>query len=186
EGGRLRDAVRDELERVFEGAEEARLELEGELAAYARARQTVVTTLAAEGAEATRAEGASLVFMDLSGATKGYATRRPSGEAAPGIAWQLGVDLAAVASACGSIEAIGYAYDPARLRFDLDAYRALARDGAALNVVLRPMPPDSDSAENLREKVDLARELGLARVDFYHYGLMPLGALDRIRAAVRA
>jgi hypothetical protein len=32
----------------------------------------------------------------------------------------------------------------------------------------------------------LARELGLARVDFYHYGLMRLDALDRIGAALSA
>jgi hypothetical protein len=185
DGASLRAAVRDELERVFGGAGEERLEPAGELAAYARAREGVVTTLAADVAGAARAEGASLVFMDLSGATKGYATGRPSGEATPSIAWQLGVDLPAIAEACGSLEAIGYAHDPDRLRFDLEAYRSVARDGA-LSVVLRPMPPDSDSAENLREKVDLARELGLARVDFYHYGLMPLAALDRIRAALSA
>jgi hypothetical protein len=123
--------------------------------------------------------------MDLSGAVKGYATGRPSGEPVPGIAWKLGVDVAAVADVCGYLEAIGYTYDPERLRLDLEAYRALARD-AALNVVLRPIAPDCDSTENLREKIDLARELGLARVDFYHYGLMRLDALDRIHTAMRA
>jgi hypothetical protein len=185
DGEGLRASVRDELECVFGGAAEEALELEGGLAAYARAREDVVTTLAAEVADAANGEGASFVFIDLSGATKGYATGRPDGEAAPDIAWQLGVDVPAVASACGSLEAIGYAHDPDRLRFDLEAYRALARD-SAIGVVLRPMPPDSDTAENLREKVDLARELALSRVDFYHYGLMPLAALDRIRAAVSA
>ena len=182
---RLRETVRDELDGVLDGVEEQPFELVGELAAYTRVRQEVVTTLAADIAGAARAEGTSFVFMDLSGATKGYATGRPTGDAAPSIAWQLGVDLPAVAGACGSIEAIGYAADPERLRFDLEAYRAMAGDGAK-SVVLRPMPPDCDSADNLREKVELARELGLARVDFYHYGLMPLGALDRIRAAVTA
>ena len=77
------------------------------------------------------------------------------------------------------IEAIGYASDPERIRGDLDAY-----DGAAVSVVVRPMPPDCDPAEKLRAKVALARERGLRRADFYHYGLMRLDALDRIRAAV--
>jgi hypothetical protein len=111
--------VRDELERVFGGADEKPLALEGELAAYARARDGVVTTLVADVADAARAEGVSVAFMDLSGAIKGYATGRPSGEAAASIAWQLGIDLP-------------------------------------------------------------------ASVDFYHYGLMPLDALDRIRAALSA
>jgi hypothetical protein len=63
--------------------------------------------------------------------------------------------------------------------------RPLIGDGV-LNVVVRPMPPDCDSDQNLRAKLDLVRELGLARVDFYHYGLMRLDALDRIRAATSA
>jgi hypothetical protein len=179
----LRVAVRYELELLFAGAEEEPLEVEGDLAGYARAREEVVTTLAAEVADAARTEGAALTFMDLSGAVKGYADGRPIGEAAPRVAWQLGVDVTAVADVCGSLEAIGYAYDPQRLRLDLEAYRALACD-AALNAVLRPMPPDCDSAENLQAKLALARELGFARVDFYHYGLMRLDALDWIRAAV--
>ncbi len=185
DGERLRRVVRDELESVFGGAEEAPFEVEGELVGYARAREEVVTSLAAEVAGAVRAEGAELAFMDLSGAVKGYATGRPSGEAAPAIAWQLGVDVAAVAEACGALEAIGYAYDAERLRLDLEAYRALAGD-SPLSVVLRPMPPDCDSPENLRQKVRLAEELGLARVDFYHYGFMRLDALDWIREALTA
>jgi hypothetical protein len=183
DGDGLRRAVRDELERVFGGAEEEPLALEGEPAGYARVREEVVTSLAAEVADAVRAEGSELAFMDLSGAVKGYATGRPTGEAAPALAWQLGVDVAAVAGACGSLEAIGYAYEPHRLRFDLEAYRALAGD-ASLNAVLRPMAPDCDSPENLREKLRVADELRLARVDFYHYGFMRLSALDWIRAAV--
>jgi hypothetical protein len=145
----------------------------------------VVTALAVEVAGAAAAEGASFDFIDLSGAIKGYATGRPSGDPAPSIAWQLGVDLPSIAAVCGSVEAIGYADDPRRLGLDLEAYRSLIGDGV-LNVVVRPMPPDCDSDQNLRAKLDLVRELGLARVDFYHYGLMRLDALDRIRAATSA
>jgi hypothetical protein len=182
DGEAAKRVARDELERVFAGADEAPLEPLGpELTAYVRARAETVTSLAAAVAAAARAGGARFDFMDLSGAVKGYATGRPEGEAAAEIAWRLGVDLAALAGACDGLEAIGYAADPARLRFDLEAYRALGGD---LSVVLRPMPPDCDSAENLREKVSLARELGLRRVDFYHYGLMRLDALDLIGEAL--
>jgi hypothetical protein len=181
-GEEVRQATRDELERVFAGAEDAPLTpLGDELEAYVRARAEAVTTLAASVTEAARAGGARLEFMDLSGAVKGYATGKPEGEASAEIAWRLGVDLPALASVCDGLEAIGYARDPARLRFDLDAYHAFGGD---LSVVLRPMPPDCDSAANLREKVRLARDLGLRRVDFYHYGLMRLDALDLIREAL--
>jgi hypothetical protein len=77
------------------------------------------------------------------------------------------------------VEVIGYAADAERLRLDLAGY-----GDHAVSVILRPAPPDSDSDDNLRDKVRIARERRLARVDFYHYGLMRLDALDRIRAAV--
>jgi hypothetical protein len=181
-GEAVRRAARDELERVLAGAAEEPLRpLERELAEYVRARAETVTMLAASVAHAAHSGGARFDFMDLSGAVKGYATGQPEGEAAAAIAWKLGVDLPALAGACDGLEAIGYAADPARLRFDLEAYRAL---GGELSVVLRPMPPDSGSAPNLREKVRLARKFGLRRVDFYHYGLMRLDALDLIREAL--
>jgi hypothetical protein len=183
-GEEARRAVRGELDRVFAGdGEEPLEELErsslADLEGYLGVREHVVTSLVEEVAEAARGGGAELEIIDSSGAMKGYGTGRPSGAPAPAVAWQLGVDVPAVARASDGIEAIGYAADPERIRGDLDAY-----EDAAVSVVLRPTPPDCDSAENLRAKVALARERGLRRVDFYHYGFMRLDALDWIRAAV--
>jgi hypothetical protein len=189
DGTAVRSFARDEVERVFAGgAEEPVKELGrevlgalagGELGGYVLAREETVASLVAEVAEAARACGASFEFIDLSGAVKGYATGRPVGAPAPSIAWQLGVDVGAVARACDGIEAIGYAAEPERVRSDLAAYGE-----AAVSVIFRPMPPDCDSPDNLRAKVELARELGLGRADFYHYGFMRLDALDWMRAAV--
>jgi len=74
---------------------------------------------------------------------------------------------------------MGYAADPAWVARDLDTY---GQD--AVSVIFRPSTPDCDSADNLRAKVALARARELERVDFYHYGLMRLDALDLIRAAL--
>ena len=123
-------------------------------------------------------------MMDMSGAAKGYATGEPSGDPAPSVAWQGGMDVEGVGGACHGVEAIGYARDPARLRGDLAAYRRLMPNGAALSVALRPMRPDCDSAENLAAKAAVARELGIEWIDFYHYGFMPLDRLDWIREAL--
>jgi hypothetical protein len=139
-------------------------------------REQVVTSLVGEVAEA--AGETPFEFIELSGAVKGYADGRPTGALSPAIAWQLGVDVGAVARACDGIEAMGYAADPERIRGDLDAY-----GDAAVSVIFRPSIPDSDSAADLRAKVELARARGLRRVDFYHYGLMRLDALDWIRTA---
>ena len=196
DGEGVRAFARAELERIFEhaGTEEPREDVTldeltqlagGELAGYVAARATTVASLVAEAAEAAHAGGAALTFMDLSGAVKGYATGRPTGDAAPSIAWRLGVDVPAVARACGSIAAIGYAADPERLRLDLEAYAAEAA-GADLAVALRPMAPDCDSVENLAAKLRVCRELGLARAHFYHYGFMRLETLDVVQAALAA
>ena len=184
DGEEVRRRARRELDRVFAGGEEEPVEeLErgslAEVEGYLGVRERVVTSLVVEVAEAARGGGAELEIIDSSGATKGYATGRPAGSPAPAVAWQLGVDVRAVAHACDGIEAIGYAADPERIRGDLEAY-----GNAAVSVVLRPTPPDCESAENLRAKVTLARERGLRRVDFYHYGFMRLDVLDWIRAAI--
>jgi hypothetical protein len=87
---------------------------------------------------------------------------------------------------CGSVEATGYAADPDRLGFDLDAYRHLLADASQLGLMLRPMPPDCRSADNLVAKVALARERGLRRIDFYHYGFCRLRSLDWVRQSLTA
>jgi hypothetical protein len=89
-----------------------------------------------------------------------------------------------VADACGQIEAIGYAADPERLRLDLSAYRALVGPDRRLSVIMRPMSPDCDSAENLAAKLAVARELSVTEASFYHYGFMRLDSLDLIRSAL--
>ena len=107
----------------------------------------------------------------------------PVGDAAAAIAWRFGVGWAELAEACDEIAVCGYAADPRRLEDDLRAYAASTGGRADLAVVLRPVPPDCDSAENLRRKLEIASRLGARRADFYHYGLAPLSALELIREA---
>ncbi len=186
--------VRDELERRFAGdggsddQEELTRDLlaafaDGQLLGYLDARVETVTSLVAEVSAAVD-EDTSLAFLDLSGAEKGFATGHPVGDAAPTIGWQSGIDVASLAEVCDTVEATGYAADPDRLGFDLDAYGALVADPSRLGLVLRPMPPDCRSAGNLAAKVALARERGLGRVDFYHYGFCRLRSLDWVRESL--
>jgi hypothetical protein len=156
-----------------------------QLLGYLDARIETVGSLAAEVAAAAGA-GTSVTFLDLSGAEKGFATGHPTGDAAPTSGWQMGVDVVTLAEACGSVEATGYAADPDRLGFDLDAYRHLLADASRLGLMLRPMPPDCRSADNLVAKVALARERGLRRIDFYHYGFCRLRSLDWVRQSLTA
>jgi hypothetical protein len=156
----------------------------GELAAYLETRAGTVVSLVAEAAEVAAAEKATFAFIDLSGAVKGYATGRPQGGPAADISWQFGIDVGGVAAACGQLEAIGYTADPERLRVDLAAYRAAIGPERRLSVIMRPMAPDCDTAENLAAKLGIARQMDVAEVGFYHYGFMRLQSLDLIRSAL--
>jgi hypothetical protein len=187
-------SVRGELERRFEEETEGetgelaqeQLEHVGgtELLGYLGSRMRTVTSLAEEVSAASA--GTKVVFMDLSGAEKGFSTGEPEGEPAPTIGWQMGIDVSDLARACDGVEALGYAADPYRVGSDLAAYRALIGDPARLGLLLRPMPPDNRDAENLAAKLALARDLGLSRADFYHYGFCRLSALDRVRQTLHA
>ncbi len=194
---RVQETVRAELERALtEGDElgpadgprpEALADIaDGELLGYLDARAETVTSLVAEVAEEVDSRGRRLVFLDLAGAVKGYATGKPTGGPAVEISWRLGIDVAKVARSCHGFEAVGYAAEPERLRLDIDAYRAIVGQECALGVCVRPSPPDCDDAANLAEKTSVARSLGVTRMDFYHYGFLRLGALDWIRAALDA
>ena len=82
------------------------------------------------------------------------------------------------------MEAIAYAADPDRLRLDLNAYRAVIGPDRRLSVILRPMAPDCDSAENLAQKLAVAGDAGALEIGFYHYGFIRLESLDLIRSAL--
>ena len=151
---------------------------------YLDARTETVTSLLDEVATAASGGGAGFAFLDLCGAEKGFATGHPEGDAAPALGWQMGIDHTAGADVCDTVSATGYAADPGRIDLDLDAYEALVPDASRLGLVLRPMPPDCRSADNLAAKVALARERGLGRLDFYHYGFCRLDALDWIHQAL--
>ena len=191
----VRCSARDELERRFEHETESepgeltREHLEpfgGEgLLGYLDSRTKTVSSLAAEVSSAA-GEDTRLVFLDICGAEKGFATGEPTGGAAPEIGWQMGIDVPELAEACDGVEALGYAADSARVGSDLAAYRSLLDDPPKLGLLLRPMPPDNRAVENLAAKLDLARDLGLPRTDFYHYGFCRMSALDRIRRALSA
>jgi hypothetical protein len=195
DGASVQAAIRDELEGVFAaralagGADFDRDELAaaagGQLGAYLDVRAETVASLVAEAAQIADAAGKRFVFLELSGAAKGYATGRPTGGPAAEIAWRAGVDLDRFAAICPQVEVAGYAADVDRVRLDLEAYRERLGD-LPLSMAVRPSPPDCDSPENLAAKVRLARELGLARIGFYHYGFVRLEALDWIRSALEA
>jgi hypothetical protein len=196
DGERLRGWVRAEIEKAFAGDVDdtardlSRAEIAalagGDLGGYLRMRERMVVSLTSELRDAAASAGVRLTFLDPSGAFKGYATGRPVGEPSPTIAWQLGLDLAGLAGAADDMEILGYAADEHWIAGDIAGYREMLGDGAEIILALRPTAPDSTTVENLKAKIQLASRTGVRRVDFYHYGLMRLDALDRIRQALES
>ncbi|MER5647428.1 hypothetical protein [Streptosporangium sp. NPDC002524] len=155
-----------------------------EVVAYARARSEVVTSLVSEVSTAVTDEGSRLVFLDATGAVKGYADGLPSPGLAAHDSWQLGVDLVALGDLVPSLGVLAYARDAVRVADDVVAYRRSTGKDRELRVVLRPGLPDTDSADRLAAKVRAVRASGADAVDFYAYGLMPYPILDRIPGAL--
>jgi hypothetical protein len=184
--------IRRRLERVepdpvgLDDPQAVRAMFDGELGRLLDVRAALVTSLVGELVETVRSVNAqtALIPIDPSGALKGYAGGQPTGAPAPSIAWQCGVDLPAIAKVAGALEVMGYASTPDRVRVDLDAYAQAIPASSHLGVILRPCRPDCDGPENLGAKLEIASSLGLGRVDFYHYGLAPLEALDWIKKAL--
>lgn len=147
---------------------------------YVRARQATVTSLAAEVAAGVAEEGSRLVFLDMTGGTgDGGRTRQlPAAEDA----WQLGIDPASVAGAVDGYAVLAYHADVEAVEAEMAAYRAMCTPDRSLRAVLRPGPPDTDSADHLAAKVAAVRS-SVDAVDFYHYGLNTYADLDRIARA---
>jgi hypothetical protein len=132
-------------------------------------------------AAALDGSGSAFWFMDQAGAMKGYATGEPVGALAADLAWQLGVDVAAVSRHADAYQLLGYARDPERLRADLTAYRGAVAGDVPLRCALRPGRPDCSGPANLAAKLDALAEREVAGADFYHYGLLPLPAVAMVR-----
>ena len=194
DAGALGDWAKTQIEAAFRGElddlageltqAEVRAMADGVMAGYLGMRERIVATLTSELRDVAAQNGVRLTFLDPSGATKGYATGKPTGSPSPTIAWQIGVDLLRTADAADDVEVLGYAADVGWIKSDLEAYRLALGGSVELVVALRPGAPDSSSADDLRSKVQAAVAAGVRRVDFYHYGLTRLDALDRIRHAL--
>jgi hypothetical protein len=190
---RVRAECRARIEAVLESADaethESDVEddmLQSLLGGFGAVRQQVVSSLGEEMTSAIHgvAPETRVVYLDPSGATLGYASGRPSTErSAPSIGWRDGIDLPAIAEVADGLGMLAYFAEPARFEREVQAYRAVSEQ-TRLETILRPMPPDSTSAEDLAAKVATARRAGATDVSFYHYGFMRLENLAWIRQAL--
>ncbi|RKS67889.1 hypothetical protein CLV35_3793 [Motilibacter peucedani] len=152
---------------------------DGELVRFLHVRAGVVSSLAAEVAEATRSAGVGLCFMDQAAADQAVL--------GPGVldeAFRAGVDVPALGRTVAEYQVLGYRSSADAVASDLAGYRTALGDGPAIRLALRPEAPDSTSAGDLAAKVRAAVEHGVTGVDFYHYGLVSDAGIDRAAEAL--
>jgi hypothetical protein len=196
---RLRAYVADQLDRQLAGdpsdLDEGSLSPQqverlagGDMAGMLAARQSIVTSLVGEVKNAVaKVSKVPVLVMEWSGGLRGAGMGMPVGDtstAAPDRAWQDGVDLPSVLAQCDGVGVLGYVREPAELRRDLTAYRTAIGSKPQLSVAVRPMPPDSLSANDVAAKIAVAGEFGAGWVEFYHYGFMRLRNLDWVGEAL--
>lgn len=190
---RARSAAATHLDRVLAGGPPSTAPLTREnladvavdLAGMVAPRTDLVTSLVEEVAAAVAGEGASLGYIDLTGAVLGYADGMPTGPSAPESAWRFGIDPAAVAAHAEYLT-LAYAQQPARVATDVAAYRKLIGSSRPLRVVLRPGAPDTHDDAQLRAKAGAATAAGADGLDFYQYGLLTDRDLNRIGTVTAA
>jgi hypothetical protein len=143
------------------------------------ARSRRVTALWSAVNVAAAAAGVPVFVVDPSGAVPDpLAGRAVDQSKGPGWAW--GVDLAGLEDGL-EVEAIGYRPTADGVSALLSTYTTR---GVRPALALRPMLPDCVSADNIRQKVAVARSHAVTTLDLYHYGLAPLQVLDWISEAI--
>jgi len=152
-----------------------------EMAGYLDAREKTVTSLVSEVQEAATAAGVRLTFSAHGGSAKGGKTQNSD---STNTSWMLGVAIEEIATVVDEFEVLGYATETAAIKRIVTGYAAAIADRAEVAVALRPMWPDTTSAQDLSDRVQVAVDAGASRIDFYHYGLMPKGSLDWVGAAM--
>jgi hypothetical protein len=100
-----------------------------------------------------------------------------------GLSWQVGIDNKAVR---GEIDA----FLPLMYRKLADDIGGIAHHyknevGGEIDAILRPTYPDSNSGQNLIEKVETLNALGVSNIDFYLLDTWRPRDLARVAAALK-
>ena len=181
----LETALRHAIDAALNGATGGfEASLDKDLDRYAVSKVATVTELTRDITNVAAANGVRLSFIDHSGAMSHVMTDVTPEEATSTAARRLGVDPRAAANAADEYLALIYTDDPQRADTMMRAYRALLGDDVPISYGFRPLKPDCSDEGNLAAKVFAAHAAGAARVDFYHYAMMPLERLDWIARAL--
>lgn len=144
---------------------------DGELRAFLDWRCTVVTSLVAEIRSAVRKDATVAVIPSVA---------RPTGGA-----WYEGSDLAALADACGIVEACFYESSASRVAADLFDIKRRLRGTGTVRGILRPAFPDFNSRPEFLAAVAALIAGGVTELAFYNWGHLRSANLQWIAEALQ-
>jgi hypothetical protein len=156
------------IEAALQGGERPAQELSRDLQSLVQVRIDAVTELVEVVARDSRLE---LRFGDqatIAGSV--FRTGRAGGQPSALEGWRYGLDYRRLSNAVAAVAVCGYLTDPLELEQQLGSYLELGVRPGGFDVVLRPMPPDTDNAEQLARRVQLAIAAGARQIDFYNLG----------------
>ncbi|HUG30803.1 MAG TPA: hypothetical protein VMQ65_09870 [Candidatus Limnocylindria bacterium] len=186
DGDAVRRAVGRHLRCVLDGPGsaigDADPSLERMLDDYLATRRAMISAFVehVSGSVRSRAPNVEIAVIDVSGYFASLDPRTRSVD----VAASDGFDLGRMAGPVDRVSVTAYFQDVERYRREVSDYVETLGDPSLLEVILRPGPPDSHSPEDLRLRVQIARDAGVRHLAFYNYGMMRLEALDWIRAAL--
>jgi hypothetical protein len=180
----VRDWARSTADRAFAGlplgagtldpSEVAAL-ASGELGPFLDARADIVANLVADVAGIVATNGGELAYLDQVGAETPLIHGSMVDDAI-----RFGVDVARIGQTCPEYFVLGYTPTAEGVAAAVAAYRAALPDFVDIHVTLRPSWPDCADDDNLAAKLAAARDLGAVGAHFYHYGLLPDSAIERV------
>ncbi len=97
----------------------------------------------------------------------------------------FGIDPERLQGAVDRMQVLAYTADAAGVRSALLPQREAMPSEIELTAALSGGVPGPRTASDLREQVAACRELGVERLSFYNYGLMPSRSFEWIRQAIR-
>lgn len=159
-------------------------ELQAELDAYLDVRERTVTNLISDARGVAAAHGVEFTFIDHGGAMPHVMRGTTADDSITVLSRKLGVNVREAASVSDELSILGYVDTPERLEKKITAYRDTVSPVTPFSVVLRPLIPDSEDADNFSAKVRVVKKSGAVALHIYHYALMPLRRLDWIRTAL--
>ncbi|HYC25051.1 MAG TPA: hypothetical protein VEC58_03345 [Roseiarcus sp.] len=144
---------------------------DGELGAFLDWRCAVVTSLVRDIRQAVRKDAAVATIPSVARPTAG--------------AWYEGSDLAALAEACGIVEACFYESGAERVKADLFDVRRRMRGGGVLRGIVRPAYPDLASKSEFIAAMRVLGEEGVKDVAFYNWGHLRGANVEWIAAGLK-